>query len=202
MLTTATCSVSTDQGVLDCTIVSTSCAYDHNQSAGRTNCLLANGPCVADLKSLAFLIVVDMCDVPQYSQGRQLPSCVILWWAIAGDGHAYSALGQTAAELQKWPVAAAAYQRSAELCAAAGDQDEQATELVLAGKHWLNAVAEARHMRKTAAATASRSSSTQVRGSAMAADVPADLQAISSTSAVHDDRQQVGQHGMQPSGHV
>eukprot|EP00878_Enallax_costatus_P020662 GHUV01021851.1.p1 GENE.GHUV01021851.1~~GHUV01021851.1.p1 ORF type:complete len:428 (+),score=137.64 GHUV01021851.1:1255-2538(+) len=105
-----------------------------------------------------------------------------------GDAHAYSALGATAAELQQWPVAAAACQRAAELCAAAGDQAEQATELVRAGQHWLNAVAELRQIRKTAAAKTSKSSS--VSGSVKGEDVTAAVQDASNRSAVTDDRQQ------------
>lgn len=73
---------------------------------------------------------------------------------LAGDSSAFSALGRTAAELQQWPTAAAAYGRSAELHAAVGEVEEQATELVLSGKHWLNAVAEVRQQQKAAAAAA------------------------------------------------
>jgi hypothetical protein len=70
----------------------------------------------------------------------------------AGDSVAFSALGRTAAELQQWPTAAAAYERSAELHSAVGEVEEQATELVLSGKHWLNAVAEVRQQQKATAA--------------------------------------------------
>jgi hypothetical protein len=70
----------------------------------------------------------------------------------AGDSSAFSALGRTAAELQQWPTAAAAYERSAELHSSVGEVEEQANELVLSGKHWLNAVAEVRQQQKAAAA--------------------------------------------------
>jgi hypothetical protein len=88
--------------------------------------------------------------------------------STAGDSSAFSALGRTAAELQQWPTAAAAYERSAELHAAVGEVEEQATELVLSGKHWLNAVAEVRQQQKVTAAAKDkhgRSSSSSKSGS-------------------------------------
>ncbi|WIA12025.1 hypothetical protein OEZ85_012105 [Tetradesmus obliquus] len=91
------------------------------------------------------------------SRGRhqQALQCLQRLTVLApGDSSAFSALGRTAAELQQWPTAAAAYGRSAELHAAVGEVEEQATELVLSGKHWLNAVAEVRQQQKAAAAAA------------------------------------------------
>lgn len=119
---------------------------------------------------------------------------------VAGNSGAFSALGHTAAELQQWPVAAAAYERSAELSAAAGDQDEQARDLVLAGKHWLTAVAEARQLRKTAAGKLGRDSGTgsSSNGSeAVSAEVEsaAAVEAESTGSAVAVHKQQVGFSG-------
>jgi hypothetical protein len=59
-------------------------------------------------------------------------------------------LGTTAAELERWPVAARAFERAAELHAVAVEREESVECLLLAGKQWLNATAEARaaHKRK------------------------------------------------------
>jgi hypothetical protein len=134
------------------------------------------------------------CDIAGMSIAS-LSSCCCFWHfllvvclhvcVLAGDSSAFSALGRTAAELQQWPTAAAAYERSAELHAAVGEVEEQATELVLSGKHWLNAVAEVRQQQKVAAAakdkhgrssssssSSSKSKSSSTDGSSSSTDEP------------------------------
>lgn len=65
-----------------------------------------------------------------------------------GDAAAFHALGTTAAELQRWPEAARAFERAAELHAVAVEADESVECLLLAGKHWLHATAEERAQAK------------------------------------------------------
>jgi hypothetical protein len=74
-----------------------------------------------------------------------LPRCT---HSTTGDAAGYHALGMTAVELQRWPVAARAFERAAELRAVAVERDESVECLTLAGKQWLNATAEARAMQK------------------------------------------------------
>jgi hypothetical protein len=114
-----------------------------------------------------------------------------LYVSTAGDSSAFSALGRTAAELQQWPTAAAAYERSAELHSAVGEVEEQATELVLSGKHWLNAVAEVRQQQKLTAAAKDKHGRSGSSSSSSKGGSSKSSSSSSTTNGAVDDAEEV-----------